>query len=127
MRSLTPGPGGELVDVVGVRPPLPVPALDDDLVLGGRPEAVEDEVAGVGEGVGEGGGGARVGDGGDDVGPFGLQLLLLLLLLLLAVLALAHAAAAAAVGPGLLVGGGRVAAAAVGGLEVRRNGDNLYT
>ena len=48
---LTFGPGAEPEDVVGVRPPLSVPALDDDLVLGGRGEAVEHKVPGVSEGV----------------------------------------------------------------------------
>ena len=48
---LTFGPRAEPEDVVGVRPSLPVPALDDDLVLGGRGEAVEHKVAGVREGV----------------------------------------------------------------------------
>ena len=48
---LTFGPRAEPEDVVGVWPALPVPALDDDLVLGGRGEAVEHKVAGVREGV----------------------------------------------------------------------------
>ena len=66
---LTPAPSCELVNVIGVRPPLPVPALDDDLVLRGRAEAVEHKVARVCEGVGQGGRGPLVADGGDDVGP----------------------------------------------------------
>ena len=49
--SLTFGSRAEPEDVVGIRPALPVPALDDDFVLGGRGEAIEHEVASVCEGV----------------------------------------------------------------------------
>ena len=48
---LTFGPGAEPEYVVGVCPPLPVPALDDHLVLGGRRQPVEHKVARVREGV----------------------------------------------------------------------------
>ena len=65
--------GAESKDVACVGPPLLVSRLDDDLVVGGGEEAVEDKVAGVGERVlvdlscSPG----RIVDGGDDVGPLG--------------------------------------------------------
>ena len=61
--------GAEFKDVTRVRPALLVPGLDDDLVLHGRGQSVEDEACGVGEGVPEVRAGLQVVDGGDDVGP----------------------------------------------------------
>lgn len=63
--------GAEPKDVIGIGPTLLVPALDDDLVLGGGAETVKDKVAGVAEGGFVSHAGLVVGNGGDDVGPLG--------------------------------------------------------